>query len=193
MCIVKHINPTKLSKKKVHKFTYPGKTASGINNELSSINIYSTPSHVIVHAGTNNVPVQSAGECINEIEKLIVSVKRKFPNSRVGISGITPRQDIDSTSKIREVNEKIKSMSTKYAIKFIDNSTLDRTSLNSSKLHLNSKGSAILATHFISFIKNGQSSSLPRRRSRQDFQADIMNHLEELLTVITRLNRLPSR
>ena len=41
--IVKHINPTKLSKKKVHKFTYPGKTASGINNELSSINIDTTP------------------------------------------------------------------------------------------------------------------------------------------------------
>ncbi len=38
--IVKHINPTKLSKKKVQKFTYPGKTASGINNELSSINIH---------------------------------------------------------------------------------------------------------------------------------------------------------
>ncbi len=104
--IVKHINPTKLLKKKMHKFKYPSKTASGINNELSSINIHTTPSHVIVHAGTNNIPVQSAEECINEIEKLIVSVKRKFPNSRAGISGITPRQDIDSTSKIREVNEK---------------------------------------------------------------------------------------
>ena len=43
----------KLSKRKVHKFTYPGKTASDINNELSTIDIYPTPLHVIVHAGTN--------------------------------------------------------------------------------------------------------------------------------------------
>jgi hypothetical protein len=64
-------------------------------------------------------------------------------------------------------------MSTKYAIKFIDNSSLDRTSLNSSKLQLNSKCSAILLTHFISFIKNGQPSC--RRYSQQDFQGGGQN------------------
>ena len=56
--IVKHINPTKLSKRMVHKFTYPSKTASEINNEVNTIDLNQAPnSHVIVHAGTNNIPL----------------------------------------------------------------------------------------------------------------------------------------
>ena len=42
--IVKHINPTKLSKREVHKFTYPGKTASEINNEVNTIDLNQAPS-----------------------------------------------------------------------------------------------------------------------------------------------------
>lgn len=188
--IIKHISPTKLSKRKVHKFTYPGKTASDINSELCSINIHSTSSHVIVHAGTNNIPLQSADECTNDIEKLM---KQIFPNSKIGISGITMRQDIESASKINEVNEKIKTITPKYDVKFIDNSSLDKTSLNVSKLHLNAKGSAILATHFIGFIKGGRSPTHSPRRSRQDFQMGTMNQLQELLKLISCMNRLPTR
>jgi hypothetical protein len=131
-------------------------------------------------------------ECINDIQELIVGVKEKFPNSKIGISGITTKQDIDSTSKVNEVNEKIKAISLKHSVKFIDNSSLDETSLNSSKLHLNSKGAAILATHFINFIKGGKPSSQLRNRSRRDFQTETINQLEELLKLISRLNRIPT-
>ena len=191
--IIKHISPTKLSKRKVHKFAYPGKTASDINNELSTINIHSTPSHVIVHVGTNNIPLQSADECTKDIEKLIAGVKQRFPNSKIGISGITMRQDVDLASKIFKVNEKIKSITPKYDVTFIDNSSLDKTSLNGSKLHLNAKGSAILASHFISFIKGGQSLRHSPKRSRRDFQMDTMNQLQELLKLISCMNRLTTR
>ena len=191
--IIKHISPTKLSKRKVHKFAYIGKTASDINNELSTINIHSTPSHVIVHVGTNNIPLQSADECTKDIEKLIAGVKKRFPNSKIGISGITMRQDVDLASKISKVNEKIKSITPKYDVTFIDNSSLDKTSLNGSKLHLNAKGSAILASHFISFIKGGQSLRHSPRRSRRDFQMDSMNQLQELLKLISCMNRLTTR
>ena len=189
--IVKHIIPAKLSKKKVHKFTYPGKTASEINNKLNTIEPNLTPSHVVVHAGTNNIPSQSVDEFINDIEELIVGVKEKFPNSKIGISSITTRQDIDSTSKVNEFNDKIKAISQKHSVKFIDKSSLDETSLNSSK-HLNSKGTAILATHFINFIKGGKPSSQLRNRSRRDFQTGTINQLEELLKLISRLNRHPT-
>jgi predicted amidohydrolase len=75
-----------------------------------------TPSHVVVHAVTNNIPLQSVDECINNIEELIVGVKEKFPDSKIGISGIRTRQDIDSTSKVNEVNEKIKAISLKHIV-----------------------------------------------------------------------------
>ena len=181
----------KLFKRKVHKFTYPGKIASDISNELSTINIHSTPSHVILHAGTNNIPLQSADECTNDIEKLIAGMKQRFPNSKIGISGVTMRQDVDSASKI--VNEKIKSIRPKYVVTFIDNSSLDKTSLNVSKLHLSAKGLAILAIHFISFIKGGQSLRHSPRRLRRNFQMDTMNQLQELLKLISCMNRLPTR
>ena len=187
--IVKHINPTKLSKRKVHKFTYPGKTASEINNEVNTIDLNQAPSHVIVHAGTNNIPLQSVGECVNDIEKLVIGVKEKFPNAEIGISSITLRQDIASTAKIKEVNAKIKIITQNHDVKFIDNSSLDKSSLNCSKLHLNSKGSATPATHFINFTHGGKSTSKPQKGSKRDFHKGNMIQLEELLKLISHLNR----
>ena len=83
---------------------------------------------------------QSADECTKDIEKLIAGVKHRFPNSKIGISGIIMRQDMDLASKINKVNEKIKSITPKHDVTFIDNSSLDKTSLNASKLHLKRKG-----------------------------------------------------
>ena len=101
----------------------------------------------------------------------------------------TMRQDIKSASKINEVNEKIKTITPKYDVKFIDDSSMDNTSLNVSKLHLNAEGSVNLATHFISFIKGGQSST---HSSRQDFQTEATK-LWELQKLISRINSPPIR
>ena len=158
--IIKNVNPVKLSKRRVQKYTYPGKTTPEINNELTKINIQLPPSHVIVHTGTNDVPVETTEKCVSNMEELIMSVKQKFPNSKIGISGITPRQDIDLKLKIKEIDEKVQTLSSKHGVKFINNLSIDKTCLNSSKLHLNAKGSAILASHFIKFLRDGQSLSL---------------------------------
>ena len=58
--IIKSIDPRKLSKKPVRKFTYPGKTADQISEQVTSINVSGDPAHVIVHTGTNNLPTDSA-------------------------------------------------------------------------------------------------------------------------------------
>ena len=189
--IIKNVNPVKLSKRRVQKYTYPGKTTPEINNELTKINIQLPPSHVIVHTGTNDVPVETTEKCVSNMEELIMLVKQKFPNSKIGISGITPRQDIDLTLKIKEINEKVQTLSSKHGVKFINNLSIDKTCLNSSKLHLNAKGSAILASHFIKFLRDGQSlSSLhPKKHPKQDFPMSTINQLGELLKTIMNLNR----
>ncbi len=89
------------------------------------------------------------------------------------------RQDSDLISKIEEINEKFQSLSSKHGVTFISNMSVDETCLNSSGLHLNAKGTAILATHFIKFLRDGQSlSSLrPQKHSRQDFPKNTINHL----------------
>ena len=128
---------------------------------MNSLNLIFScpPSHVIVHTGTNDVPDEITEKCNSNIEELIMSVKQKFPNSKIGISGITPRQDIDLKLKIKEINEKVQSLSSKHDVKFINILSVDETCLNSSKLHLNAMGSAILATHF-RFLRDGQLLSL---------------------------------
>ena len=134
--IVKHIDPRKLTRKKVHKFTYPGKTIENIEKELNHINIQSPPSHVIVDAGTNNILTDSTED------------KDKFPDSKVGFSGITTRQGIDVAVNIEVVDKKLKEISVEHNVSFINNSSIDSSSLNGSNLHLDGKGSAFLATHF---------------------------------------------
>jgi hypothetical protein len=181
--IMKHIDPRKRTSKKVHKFTYPGKTAGDIEKELNSINIQSTPSHVIVHAGTNNIPTDSTEVCAKKLENLVIKTKAKFPNSKVGFSGITLRQDIEAATNIQEVNKKLKEISTKHNVAFINNSSIDNTCLNGSNLHLNSKDSAFLATHFIKFLR-GEQHSRSRNRSGEDFRTSTINQVGDLLKAI---------
>ena len=183
--IVKNIQPRKLTRKKVHKYTFPGKTADEIE-EINFDNLKSIPSHVIIHVGTNNLPLESATECAQKIEKLAKKTKTQFPYSKIGLSGLTVRHDIAMLEKIQEVNKKIGHICKKLEISFIDNSTIDDTCLNGSKLHLNAKGSAILAVHFINFLKGGSASASPRKQRHQDFQRSTIQKLGELLEIIVQ-------
>ena len=59
------------------------------------------------------------------------------------------REDLSSSTTLCEVNSKLQEMTTTNGFDFDDNSHIHRTCLNGSKLHLNSKGLASLATNFI--------------------------------------------
>jgi hypothetical protein len=184
--IIKNIQPRKLSRKKVHKYTFPGKTAEEIEKEINFDSLKAIPSHVIVHAGTNNLPLESASECAQKIEKLAAKVKSQFPYSKIGLSGLTARRDVAMPEKIDEVNKELQHICMQLDVSFIDNTTIDDTCLNGSKLHLNAKGSAILAVHFIKFLKGGSASTSPskRRQNYEDFQRSAILKLGELLKII---------
>ena len=83
--MVKNINPRKLSRKRVSKFEFPGKRAEEIAYEVKNINIRDQPTHVIIHAGTNNLPTDTSEQCIKYIKGLRVSVKQRFPNAKLGV------------------------------------------------------------------------------------------------------------
>ena len=169
--IIKNIQPRKLSRKKVHKYSFPGKTAEEIEKEINFDSLKAIPSHVIVHAGTNNLPLSLAAK-----------VKSQFPYSKIGLSGLTARRDVAMPEKIDEVNKELQRICMQLDVSFIDNTTIDDTCLNGSKLHLNAKGSAILAVHFIKFLKGGSASTSPskRRQNYEDFQRSAILKLGEL-------------
>ena len=182
--LIKNIQPRKLTKKKVHKYTFPGKTADEIENEINLDSFKAIQSHVIIHAGTNSLPTESATVCANKIEKLAAKVKNQFPYSKIGLSGLTVRHDIDVSKKIVDVNKGLGLICAKLNISFIDNSTIDDTCLNRSRLHLNEKDSAILAVHFITFLRGHRASLTPRKQRHEDFQQSAIQKLGELLKMI---------
>ena len=137
-------------------FSYPGKTTSEIAEAVDNmIAIASDPSHVIIHTGTNNLPVESVDSCVAGIKSLVLKVKNKFSNSSIGLSSIVYREDIKVDAKRIEVNEKAKLIAEDSDITYIDNSVIDASALNGSRLHLNAKGSSLLAMQFIKFLRSG--------------------------------------
>ena len=114
-------------------FSYPGKTTGEIAEAVDNIAIASDPSHVIIHTGTNNLPVES----VAGIKSLVLKVKNKFSNSSIGLSSIVYREDINVDAKRIEVNEKAKLIAEDSNITYIDNSVIDASALNDSRLHLN--------------------------------------------------------
>ena len=146
---------------------------------VGSITVATDPSHVIIHTGTNNLPADSAESCAVKIKSLELKVKDKFPNSRIGISGIIYREDINVYSKRNEINEMVKLMAEDNNTTYIDNSVIDSSGLNGSKLHLNVKGSSLLAVHFIKFLRSGSDSRY--NQTRKGFQTSAIQQLGKLL------------
>ena len=118
-------------------FSYPGKTTGEIAEAVDNIAIASDPSHVIIHTGTNNLPVESVDSCVAGIKSLVLKVKNKFSNSSIGLSSIVYREDINVDAKRIEVNEKAKLIAEDSNITYIDNSVIDASALNDSRIHLN--------------------------------------------------------
>ena len=155
--MIKHVDPKKLSKK-VHKYTNPGETSESIKTKESTLNLQIYPSHVIIHAGTNNIPINSPEDCTQEIGNHYAKLKQKFSHVKIALSGIIQRQDMQVAGKIEEVNKILKQKCLSDGMSFIDNFSIDNTCLNSSNIHLNAKVTAFLATKFIKFLRGNQHS-----------------------------------
>ena len=135
---------------------HPWKTAEEIISEVKNIKS-DPPSHIILHDGTNNLPVDNQNVCIKKIESLAMNINKKFPNSRIGIW-----QDLNLEEQVAKVSDGLQVFCTKNEFNFIDNRNLDSSCLNGSLLHLNAKGSAYLAANFIKFLRGNMNKDATR-------------------------------
>jgi hypothetical protein len=175
----------------VHKFTYPGKSADEIEFEIRSIDQNLAPSHVILHCGTNNLPTDDPNVCIKKLEDLCSRVQGKFPNAQIGVSTITCRKDLQLANKIEEVNNKIKDMCSRNGYNIILHNNINETCLNNSKLHLNAKGTALLAVGFIKFLR-GRQFSPPQQHhnySKSFHLEETLHQIEKTLKYLTTRTR----
>ena len=90
-----------------------------ISEAVDDIPTTTDPSHIIIHCGTNNLPTDSAEVCAAKIVNLARKVRNKFPNTEVGVSGLTYREDIAVNSVLLEVNEKLKKLLATHEFSYI--------------------------------------------------------------------------
>ena len=105
--MIKNIDPRKLSKKIVHKPSFPVKRIEEIDDQLDNIHMNAKLSHVIILAGTNNLPSENVASCIHKIQKLALKTRRKFQNFKFGISSLIHKDDINITAKSMEFNRNV--------------------------------------------------------------------------------------
>ena len=184
--IIKNIIFEKMSQRKVYKNTYSGKTAEQIATEVENIDLHKVPPHVIIHAGTNNLPQDSSDACIENIDNLCLSVQNIFTNAKIGVSGIIVRDDISVKDKIEEVNEGIQELCRKRKYIFIDNSNIQLNALNGSKLHFKARGSALLASGFIEFLRGDNPIRPFNQRRSENFQ--LTKTLRQMKNLIRRIS-----
>ena len=113
----------------------------------------------------------------NESEK----IKSVTQAPQVIISSIIKRKDVNADPKIIETNNQLKQICSQRKWKFIDNDRIDDSCLNSSKLHLNKKGSAYLASNFLKKINPNQRNNTTREVIRRITRMDIFHHARNAL------------
>ena len=100
-------------------------------------------------------------------------------------TAIIYREDIHVDSKCNKVNEMVKSMAEEdESVTYIDNSILDSSGLNGSRLHLNTKGFSLLAVQFIKFLRSGSGRHANTGRGFQ------MSSIQQLGKILMELGSL---
>ena len=152
--MVKHINGPGISKNdQVQVKTYPGATTDDIIDYIKPT-VRQKPDIVIIHSGTNDLTKDV--NTMSRVRKVVAAVKEIGTESKkkLGFSGIAARGDINKEEDIVSTNNRLEKYCKRNEFFFIDNSNIDASCLNKSKLHLNSKGKYYLATNFTKHIFN---------------------------------------
>ena len=120
------------------------------------------PDVILVTCGTNSLfPKRTSGtetapnpaELCAKMRSLITTIEHEFPKTKVILSKLIVRNDIDGAStQIDEVNNLISQSNLPH----VDHSNINSTHLNGSKLHLNHSGDIQLAKNFVNFLDSFQ-------------------------------------
>ena len=131
------------------KSTLSGADTSNMHDFLKPL-IKKKPSRIIVHCGTNDL-------AINQVENIPMNI-RDFANTITSngidctVSALTLKDD-SLAPKASQVNSQLRSLLGKD-IDFIEHNNVEKGHLNSSRLHLNGRGTGRPAFNFIQYIKN---------------------------------------
>ena len=130
---------------------HPGKSAAEISRmvvaDIDQL-AQSPPTALVFHAGTNDLPTQSAEDIRETFDNLIINVQSKLPDTTLILSGIVYRQDIPQlNTKIDAINSGLSEIKRQKVV-FVDNNSALKDShkyLTNKGLHLKVSGIKIIA------------------------------------------------
>ena len=151
--MIKHVNEREVSRDNSVKIRcHPGATTDDIIDYVRPT-AHKKPDMIIIHTGTNDI--QNNVNTLQKVRKVIATIKEIDVNNEIQIafSIVIHRNDQDFEEEIKEINIKLENLCKSKGIKFINNTNIDGSCLNRSKLHLNKSGTALLVNNFSQALK----------------------------------------
>ena len=111
------------------------------------------PDAIIIHTGTSGLT--NDVDTMNRVKSItkIIEEMKGGGDIQVRFLGITERRDHDLGEKIKDINERLKSFYNSKGFLFIDNSSIDESSLNKSLLHLSRYGNRLFSENLMNALK----------------------------------------
>lgn len=152
--ILKHVEGWRLSNTSNHVVvkSFSGATTSDMEDYLRPV-LRKEPNKIILHIGTNDINYQTAQTVAEGVLNLGIQITQDSPTTDIVISGILPRTDKPNLmSKVNQANRLIKALCIENNWAFLDHESFNSTCLNSRGLHLNRKGTSILARNISKLV-----------------------------------------
>ena len=157
--LLKDLQGHRMSKNgNVKVYSFSGSKTEDLHDHLKPLfRRHPIAEKLILHVGTNSLKDnrRNPRAVAEEIVDLAREVSFQQPDIEMcAISSVVSRTDDGELDQmIPDVNKILQKFCRQNDWNFIDNSGINSDHLNRSKLHLNKSGSALLARHFISFVR----------------------------------------
>lgn len=113
------------------------------------------PKLIIIHLGTNDAPLKSSNEILDNLLSFKHNVEKLCPESKVIISSLTPRLDHGKANiTINHFNNHLKQLK----IDIMDNKNITTQDLGRKGLHLSAKGKQKMARNILETMKKYDSN-----------------------------------
>ena len=155
VAILKNLQGRKISRSaKVKVSSFPGCTTMDMRDHIKPV-LRRNLDAIVMHFGTNSLRSSaSVRDCAEEIVNLATMISYESA-ADLAISGIIPRSDDEVLAvEVSGVNKILKTFCNQNGWGYVDHSNISpEHDLSRSGLHLNTKGTARLATNFINYLR----------------------------------------
>ena len=148
--MVKFLQPDEMSSVNtaVNVMKHPGSTTDCMVDYVRPVT--RKKSDVIIrNIGTNDLT--KAVNTMSKVRKVVSAIQEVHStrNIQLCFSSIVQRADKDYSKEIKDINTRLKSYCLGKGLIFVDNSNIDESCLNNSKLHLSKKGTQLLSQNIL--------------------------------------------